>query len=130
MTFKTARGRPPCSHDRRGYRPRLAHRKRCCERRGRLCVELLVGEVGAARTAARVLSSEAMPARDSFHDCVRRALERDGWTITHDPLRLSLGRRKLYIVFMDELGQILIDDRVVRVVTFDSEKEEIIRWTP
>ena len=138
-----------------------------------------------------------MPARDSFHNSVRRALERDGWTITHDPLRLSLGRRKLYVdlgaerllaaekglrkiaveiktfggpsevkdledavgqfvvyehalrreeperslylavpesawqmVFTDELGQILLDERVVRIVTFDPEKEEIIRWTP
>jgi XisH protein len=138
-----------------------------------------------------------MPARDSVHDNVRRALERDGWTITHDPLRLRLGRRRLYVdlgaerllaaekglskiavevktfagpsevkdledavgqfvvyehalrrkepdrtlylalpeatwllVFTDELGQILIDDRVLRVVTFDVVKEEIIRWIP
>ena len=28
---------------------------------------------------------------------MRHALERDGWTITHDPLRLSVRRRKLYV---------------------------------
>jgi XisH protein len=27
-------------------------------------------------------------ARDRFHDAVRNALEKDGWTITHDPLSL------------------------------------------
>lgn len=31
-----------------------------------------------------------MPARDLFHDAVRKALEKDGWTITHDPLPLKL----------------------------------------
>lgn len=28
-------------------------------------------------------------ARDIFHEIVKHALEKDGWTITHDPLRLS-----------------------------------------
>ncbi len=28
-------------------------------------------------------------ARDKYHDLVKRALINDGWTITHDPLRLS-----------------------------------------
>ena len=30
-----------------------------------------------------------MPARDIYHDCVRNALKKDGWTITHDPLTLK-----------------------------------------
>ena len=30
-------------------------------------------------------------ARDRFHQCVRRAMEKDGWLITDDPLRLSSG---------------------------------------
>jgi hypothetical protein len=28
--------------------------------------------------------------RDILHDAVRTALERDGWTITHDPLYLRI----------------------------------------
>ncbi len=136
-----------------------------------------------------------MPARDSLHHHVRHALERDGWIVTHDPLKLSVRRRKLYVdlgaerllaaekgtqkiavgiktfagasdvrdleeavgqfvlyehalrredpertlylalpetawqqVFLDALGEILIDDKVLRVVTFDPSKEEIVRW--
>lgn len=38
-----------------------------------------------------------MPARDRFHDHVKSALLRDGWTITHDPLRLVSGRRNLFV---------------------------------
>jgi hypothetical protein len=38
-----------------------------------------------------------MPARDLFHDCVCHALIQDGWTITHDPLRLSWGGKDLYV---------------------------------
>jgi hypothetical protein len=138
-----------------------------------------------------------MPARDSVHNNVRHALERDGWTITHDPLRIHLGVRKFFVdlgaerllgaekgerkiavevktfggasemrdleaavgqfvvyeqamrikepgrtlylavpesvwvpVFLDDIGRILIDRHVLNVVTFDADKEEIVRWTP
>ncbi len=30
-------------------------------------------------------------ARDKFHSAVRRGLEKEGWKITHDPLRLEFG---------------------------------------
>jgi hypothetical protein len=38
-----------------------------------------------------------MPARDKYHDAVRNALIKDGWTITHDPLRLVWGKRDMYV---------------------------------
>jgi len=44
-----------------------------------------------------------MPARDFFHDVVRHALENDGWTITHDPYFMRIGRRKGYIDLGAEL---------------------------
>ena len=31
-----------------------------------------------------------MSARDKYHYQVRRALEKDGWTITHDPYRIAV----------------------------------------
>jgi hypothetical protein len=36
-------------------------------------------------------------AKDKFHDHVKKALENDGWTITHDPYKILIGRRKGYI---------------------------------
>ena len=38
-----------------------------------------------------------MPARDKFHDSVRNALIKDGWTITDDPLTLKFGETELYV---------------------------------
>lgn len=38
-----------------------------------------------------------MPAKDIYHDTVKRALEKDGWTITHDPLRLQVGFRRMFV---------------------------------
>src|SRR5262245_66385555 len=38
-----------------------------------------------------------MPARDTYHDAVRRALVKDGWTITDDPFRLVWGERDFYV---------------------------------
>ena len=37
-----------------------------------------------------------MPARNIYHNGVRNALLKDGWTITHDPLRLRWGGKDLY----------------------------------
>ena len=36
-------------------------------------------------------------AKDKYHDLVRSALEKDGWTITHDPFKIKLGKRRGYI---------------------------------
>jgi len=38
-----------------------------------------------------------MPAKDIFHDCVKTALIKDGWEITHDPLSLRIGKKDLFI---------------------------------
>lgn len=137
-----------------------------------------------------------MPARDYYHDIVRNALQKDGWTITHDPYRLKLARgknlfvdlgaerliaaekgiekiaidiksfrsasemkdleeavgqfvlyehllaryepeRRLYLavaedvvksVFEEEAGQVLIEDKILRILAFEPTKEEIIKW--
>jgi hypothetical protein len=38
-----------------------------------------------------------MPARNIHHNAVVQALQADGWTITHDPLLLPYGERRLFI---------------------------------
>jgi hypothetical protein len=38
-----------------------------------------------------------MSARDFFHDAVRNALMKDGWTITADPLLVQYGTTDLYV---------------------------------
>ncbi len=37
-----------------------------------------------------------MVAKDTFHDNVKTALEKDGWTITHDPLYLRIELMQIY----------------------------------
>lgn len=37
-----------------------------------------------------------MAKRDFYHDTVKRALQKDGWTITHDPYTLQRRRKNLY----------------------------------
>ncbi len=36
-------------------------------------------------------------ARDAFHNAVKVALQKDGWTITADPLQMKFGKLDLYI---------------------------------
>jgi hypothetical protein len=51
-----------------------------------------------APVVPRLVSGEhAVPRPDLYHDCVRRALVRDGWTITHDPLVIPFRRTDLYV---------------------------------
>ncbi|MCF2150533.1 XisH family protein [Desmonostoc muscorum LEGE 12446] len=38
-----------------------------------------------------------MSVRDAFHDAVRQALQKDGWTITDDPLRIQVEEVELLI---------------------------------
>jgi len=38
-----------------------------------------------------------MPAKDIYHNTVRTALEKDGWTITNDPLTLEIGDRSVFV---------------------------------
>jgi hypothetical protein len=38
-----------------------------------------------------------MSRRDSFHEAVKHALEKEGWTITHDPLPLNIGNLRLEV---------------------------------
>lgn len=38
-----------------------------------------------------------MPARDFYHDIVKNALIKDGWTVTHDPFSMKLGSADLYV---------------------------------
>jgi hypothetical protein len=38
-----------------------------------------------------------MARRDRFHEVVKRALEKEGWTITHDPLPLVVGSLRLEV---------------------------------
>jgi predicted RecB family endonuclease len=36
-------------------------------------------------------------ARDIFHDAVIKALEKEGWSITHDPMSIQVGGVEMYI---------------------------------
>lgn len=38
-----------------------------------------------------------MPAKDLYHETVKMALIKDGWTITNDPLKLQWGLRELFV---------------------------------
>ena len=38
-----------------------------------------------------------MPAKDFYHEAVKKSLVKDGWTITHDPYSLKLGAADLFV---------------------------------
>jgi hypothetical protein len=38
-----------------------------------------------------------MPAKDTFRNCVKNSLVKAGWTITHDPFRIRLTRKNLFV---------------------------------
>lgn len=67
-----------------------------------------------------------MPAKDIYHELVHRLLIADGWRITHDPYRIVVGRKNLFV----DLGaeKIIAADRddkhiAVEVKSFEGHSE-------
>ena len=67
-----------------------------------------------------------MAARDIYHPVVVRALQKQGWRITHDPLVIPVGRKKLLV----DLGaeQIIAAERenkriAVEIKSFQGESD-------
>ena len=56
-----------------------------------------------------------MPARDFYHNTVIAALQKDGWTITHDPYRIKLARGK----------NLFVDLGAERLIAAEKSKERI-----
>ena len=48
----------------------------------------------AARRNTEVI---AVPAKDIYHACVRNALLKEGWTITHDPYTITFGQKDVFV---------------------------------
>lgn len=55
-----------------------------------------------------------MAAKDTFHEAVKSALMKDGWTITHDPLHINFAEVDIYI----DLG-------AERLIAAQKEEEKI-----
>lgn len=67
-----------------------------------------------------------MPAKDTYHESVKHALVKDGWKITHDPLRLVWDEKPLYVDLAAE--RLLLAERgtekiAVEVKSFISQSE-------
>ena len=67
-----------------------------------------------------------MPAKDIYHNLVHRVLVSDGWRITHDPYRIVVGRKNLFV----DLGaeKVIAADRdgkriAVEVKSFEGQSE-------
>ena len=138
-----------------------------------------------------------MPAKDIYHDTVKNALIKDGWTITRDPLTLQWGKKDLFVdlgaeklfaaerqgqkiaveiksflglsevanlehalgqyilyydilqrleperilylaireetfsdIFEEPIGGILLENKRLNLIVFDSAKEVILQWIP
>jgi XisH protein len=136
-----------------------------------------------------------MPAKDLFHDCVKLALIKDGWQISHDPYSLKIGKKDLFVdlgaeklitaekgvvkiaveiksfvspseiqdlenalgqyilyqnvlqriepervlylaireavfykLFEQEVGQILLENKILKILTFNPDTEVITKW--
>ncbi len=67
-----------------------------------------------------------MPAKDRYHQSVKNALIKDGWTITDDPLHLRWGKKDMYVdLGAEKLFSAEKDDQkiAVEVKTFSHPSE-------
>lgn len=61
--------------------------------------------------------NDDMPALDQFHQAVRNALVKDGWTITADPLTLRVGADRIHIDLAAE--RVLIAEKGTRKIAVE-----------
>jgi hypothetical protein len=83
--------------------------------------------------SAQERDGRTMPRKDIYHDVVKKALIRDGWTITHDPYPLKFSEEDLYVDIGAErpLGAEKEGRKAalaVRLLIFDAQQETILRW--
>jgi hypothetical protein len=55
------------------------------------------GRAGQVGQFGGWVAGDPMSAKDIYHQAVKNALAKEGWTITHDPYVISVGRRKVYV---------------------------------
>lgn len=74
-----------------------------------------------------------MPAKDIYHEAVRNALIKDGWTITADPYYIIYKKLRLVADLgaeanFDETIQIVVEENGLKLIIVDTEKEVITKW--
>ena len=62
-------------------------------------------------------------ARDYYHDIVCHALPKDGWKITHDPIRIKLARRKNLFVDLEAQKLIAAEKGMAKIAVEIKEEE-------
>jgi XisH protein len=72
-----------------------------------------------------------MPQKDAYHDSVRNALEKDGWTVTHDPLTLRLEDVKFYVdlgaeKIIEPTKKVAVEIKVFGGLSFLNEFEKAV----
>ena len=71
-----------------------------------------------------------MPALDTDHESVKRALVKDGWTITHDPYTIEAGEDKVYANLRCRTADCGREDVHVPLTLFAPGEDRIVRWIP
>jgi XisH protein len=88
-----------------------------------------------------------MPAKDTYHNTVKKALEKDGWNITQDPLIIQYGSKDLFVdlgaekvfasekygqkikdIFSEHLGKLVTQKNQLRFLIFNPKTEEVVQW--
>jgi len=80
-----------------------------------------------------------MPAKDLYHEAVKNALIKDGWTITADPYPIEFEDAELYpdLAIKDEIYETFFQRKSIQAVikrhqldllVVNIEKEEIVQW--
>lgn len=60
-----------------------------------------------------------MPVKDRYHDHVKNALTKDGWTITADPLKLKWKKKPVFIDLAAEQENLLAAEKGARKIAVE-----------
>ena len=71
-----------------------------------------------------------MPQFDLYHEPVKQALIKDGWTITDDPFTIEYKGLRLYADLGAEkpIAQDIVAVHEIHLLVFDPDTKEVVQW--
>lgn len=94
---------------------------------------LIAAEKNFQKIAVEIKSFRGASEMKDLEEAVGQFVLYDRLLTRYEPdrkLYLAVSENVRKSIFEEEAGQVMIEDKIVRLLTFDATREEIVRWLP
>jgi len=94
---------------------------------------LIAAEKNFQKIAVEIKSFRGASEMKDLEEAVGQFVLYDRLLTRYEPdrkLYLAVSENVRKSIFEEEAGQVMIEDKIVRLLTFDATREEVVRWLP